>query len=113
MNGPVIKSITCQELHELTRAKPVDLIDIRTPEEFRDRRAVGARSVPLDSPELQAMIHKSGDDSAEPLYIICEMGGRSAWACAAFMAAGHPNVINVEGGTQAWAEAGLPTAGGE
>jgi rhodanese-related sulfurtransferase len=113
MNGPVIKSITCQELHELTRAKPVELIDVRTPEEFQTRRAIGARNVPLDSRELQDMLHAQGSAADEPLYFICEVGGRSAWACAAFMAAGHPNVINIEGGTQAWAEAGLPTAAGE
>jgi rhodanese-related sulfurtransferase len=113
MTSPIIKTIACRELHELSRTQPVDVIDVRTPEEFRDRHAVGARSVPLDSQELQEMIHKPGNDSAGPLYIICEMGGRSAWACASFMAAGHPNVINVEGGTQVWADAGLPTAAGE
>jgi rhodanese-related sulfurtransferase len=113
MSHPTIKTITCQELYQLSRSEPIELIDVRTPEEFRDRRVIGARSVPLDSPELLAMIHKPDDNSAEPLYIICEMGGRSAWACASFMAAGHPNVINVEGGTQAWAEAGFPTAAGE
>jgi rhodanese-related sulfurtransferase len=110
MNGPVIKTITCQELYGLSRAKPVELIDVRTPEEFQARRASGARNVPLDSRELQDMLHAQDSATDEPLYFICEVGGRSAHACAAFMAAGNHNVFNVEGGTHLWVEAGLPTA---
>jgi rhodanese-related sulfurtransferase len=110
VTSPAIKAITCQALYELIRSEPVELIDVRTPEEFRDRRVASARSVPLDSRELLDIMHAPGSATEQPRYFICEMGGRSAWACAAFMAAGHPNVINVDGGTAAWAEAGLPTA---
>jgi rhodanese-related sulfurtransferase len=113
MNDPTIKTITCQKLYELSCAKPVELIDVRTPGEFQARRAIGAHNVPLDSRELQDMLHTPGSAADEPIYFICEVGGRSAWACAAFMAAGLPNVINVEGGTQAWAEAGLPITSDE
>jgi rhodanese-related sulfurtransferase len=113
MNGPTIKTITCQELHQLSRSQPVELIDVRTPEEFRDRRVASARNVPLDCQELQDMLHTPGNVADVPRYFICEVGGRSGWACVAFMAAGHPNVFNVEGGTQAWAEAGLPIVSGE
>jgi hypothetical protein len=112
MNGLAIKTITCQQLHELSRAKQVALIDVRTLEEFQARRATGARNVPLDSPALQELLHGPASAADEPIYFICEVGGRSGWACAAFMAAGHSNVINVEGGTQAWAEAGLPITSG-
>ena len=49
----------------------------------------------------------------EPLYVICKSGGRSAQACAAFAAAGFADqVVNVEGGTLAWAAAGLPVVKG-
>ena len=112
MNGPEVKSITCRELIELIEAGPIKLIDVRTPEEFVQRRAAGAQNVPLDSESLCDLLGEPTFGRAEPVYFICEVGGRSGYACAAFMAAGHPNVINVEGGTQAWVEAGLPLVSG-
>jgi rhodanese-related sulfurtransferase len=110
MNGPEVKTITCGELFELSQSVPITLIDVRTPEEFHERCAAGARNVPLDSQELRDLLNEPTFGKAEPVYFICEVGGRSAFACAAFMAAGRPNVINVEGGTRAWAEVGLPLA---
>jgi rhodanese-related sulfurtransferase len=112
MNEQRIKTITCGELHELSLKQPINLIDVRTPEEFLGVRAVGARSVPLASQELFDML-QAGSVSEQPIHFICEVGGRSGRACAAFMAAGQPNVFNVEGGTQAWIEAGLPTECGD
>jgi rhodanese-related sulfurtransferase len=54
------------------------------------------------------MVSKLPTAATGPIYFICEMGVRSAHACAMMMAAGMPHVVNVEGGTQAWASAGLP-----
>jgi rhodanese-related sulfurtransferase len=113
MSGPAIKTITCRDLHDLSSRQPIELIDVRTPEEFREVRATGARNVPLDSRELLEMSQRTNQTADPTLYFICAVGGRSAQACAAFMAAGHPNVVNVEGGTQAWFEAGLPAVSGE
>ena len=75
MNEPNVKTITCAELHRASLNEPIDLIDVRTPQEFADVRAAGARS---------------------------------EWACRMMHAVGIENVVNVEGGTQAWYLSGLP-----
>lgn len=49
----------------------------------------------------------------EPLYTICRSGSRGRQACERFHAAGFTNVVNVEGGTQAWERAGLPVVQGK
>ena len=49
----------------------------------------------------------------EPLYTICRSGSRGRQACEAFHAAGFTNVVNVEGGTLAWEQAGLPVVRGK
>jgi rhodanese-related sulfurtransferase len=108
MSGLPIKTISCLDLHKIRSQQPVQLIDVRTPEEFQSVRAAGARSVPLDSQELFDLLQEAGGDSDPTLYFICEVGGRSAYACATFMTLGRNNVVNVEGGTRAWIEAGLP-----
>jgi rhodanese-related sulfurtransferase len=87
---------------------PIDLIDVRAPEEFREIRAAGARNVPLDTFDPAAIVRSRVAPPDKPLYFICAVGARSAWACELMTAAGFENVVNVEGGTQAWYEAGLP-----
>jgi rhodanese-related sulfurtransferase len=108
MSQPSIRSITCEALHAISRERPVDLIDVRTPEEFREARAAIARNVPLDQFDAEAVSHNRKAAADEPIYIICQVGGRSAKACAGLAAAGCKNVVNVEGGTAAWVRAGLP-----
>ncbi len=112
MNRLNVNSINCRELRDLIRERPVEIVDVRTPEEFREVRAATARNVPLDTLDPHAVMRARTSPSNEPLYFICHMGGRSAAACAMFMAAGYPNVVNIEGGTDAWLAAGLPTEPG-
>jgi rhodanese-related sulfurtransferase len=108
MSEPTIKTIDCRGLYEASQRGPIDLIDVRTPEEFADAHAVMARNVPLDVLEPRQLAATRTTLPDEPIYFICAVGGRSAWACEAMMAAGYENVVNVEGGTQAWYLAGLP-----
>ena len=108
------KSITCQELNELCReGKTVDLIDVRTPVEFREVHSVYARNIPLDSLNPQAVMSARNGSTDERLYVICRSGNRSSKACEAFVAAGYTNVVNVEGGTSAWDQAGFPVVRGK
>jgi rhodanese-related sulfurtransferase len=108
MNEPIINTIRCDELHRLSLNVPIDLIDVRTVEEFQEIRAVGATNTPLDSLDPAAVAISRKASPADPIYFICAVGGRSAWACELMTAAGYPNVVNVEGGTQAWCLANLP-----
>jgi rhodanese-related sulfurtransferase len=106
------KTVTCRELGELARAETIDLVDVRTPVEFREVHSVHARNVPLDSLNPDKVMNERADSDA-PLYVICHSGNRSGKACEAFVAAGFTNVVNVDGGTSAWDEAGLPVARGK
>jgi rhodanese-related sulfurtransferase len=108
MNDPIVKTITCAELHRASLNGPIDLIDVRTPEEFADVRAAGARNMPLDALNPATIVQQRVSPPDAPLYFICAVGGRSEWACRMMHAAGIENVVNVEGGTQAWYLSGLP-----
>ncbi len=107
-------SIRPQQLHELHRGgKPIELIDVRTPAEYRGMHATIATVAPLDELNPRTFMQTRRLGSDEPLYVICRTGTRSEKACARFLAAGYTNVVNVTGGTLAWAEAGLPVARGK
>lgn len=109
-----MKNITPQRLHELYESgDAVELIDVRTPIEFREVHATYARNVPLDTIDAKQIIEDRNGRSGKPLYVICKGGNRSTKACEQFLACGYDEVVNVEGGTQAWKEAGLPVVQGK
>jgi len=112
MSTPTIPTIDVKRLYELSERGPIDLIDVRTLEEFREIRAVGTRNVPLDALNPHAVAKARTAPGDGPLYFICAVGIRSEWACRMMIAAGYSNVVNVEGGTQAWVTAGLPSQQG-
>jgi rhodanese-related sulfurtransferase len=60
-----------------------------------------------------ALLSARGDRKGEPLYVLCRSGSRGRQACEKLLVAGWPNVVNVEGGTLAWAECGLPVVRGK
>lgn len=111
MNVTIIKP---QELAELCKdGKKIDLIDVRTPVEFREVHVETARNVPLDQLDVAALMQSRNGSANEPLYVICRSGGRGQQACEKFYKAGFSNVINIEGGTLACVEAGLPVVRGK
>ncbi len=99
--------------HRIDAGEKIDLIDVRTPAEFREVHADSARNVPLDSLNPQVVMQGRNGDANQPLYIICRTGSRASTACQAFLAAGYTNIVNVEGGTLAWDEAGLAVVRGK
>lgn len=108
-----LTTVSAKQLADLKGQRNVDLIDVRTPVEFREVRAVFARNVPLDALDPQRVMEERNGTAEDPLYVICRSGARAAQACQRFIDAGYTNVVNVEGGTQAWDESGLPVVRGK
>lgn len=76
----------------------VTIIDVRSPEEYLERRVRGAELMPL--PDLEAGATFAGSGSA---FVICERGPRSERA-AAILAERGLDVTVVSGGTREFAE---------
>lgn len=66
------------------------LIDVRTPEEFREGHIPGSVNVPLD--RLESIPFPVGTT----LYVYCHSGARSAQACGSLNMAGY-NTVNIGG----------------
>jgi rhodanese-related sulfurtransferase len=109
-----VPTILPRELEEMRRRwRPVELIDVRAPVEYREVHAESARLMPLDALVPEAVMEARNGTKDEPLYTICRSGSRGRQACEKFLAAGYTNVVNVEGGTLAWEQAGLPVVRGK
>lgn len=106
-------TITVHELARQHEQGEIELLDVRTSVEFREVRATPAINQPLDKLDPHALIKSRNGSAESPLYLICKGGKRGARACQKLIDAGYSNVVNVEGGTEAWVAAGLPTIRGQ
>ena len=60
------------------------LLDVRTPEEYREGHIPGSRNIPLDQ------LERLKERKHNPLYVYCWSGARSAQACALLRQMGFP-----------------------
>lgn len=99
--------ITVHELKELLKsdsAADTLVLDVRTQAEFQSERIIGVTNIPLD--ELEQ--HVDDLKQYRHLYVHCNSGMRSGQACQKLSQLGLTNIINVDGGMQAWKSAGFP-----
>jgi rhodanese-related sulfurtransferase len=103
--------ITVQEAKEKLDAGTAVMVDVRNPDEYVEVHALGVRLIPVNTVMNEVkQIRSLVGEKAEVLFI-CKSGQRSALAAEYATAAGldDKDLFNVEGGTQAWVAAGLPT----
>ncbi|OHC91380.1 MAG: sulfurtransferase [Sideroxydans sp. RIFOXYD2_FULL_59_7] len=81
------------------------LLDVREPGEYAVVHAVNAKLLPLG--QVGSRLHELAAFKDQPVAVICRSGRRSAQAVAMLQEAGFTQVVNVQGGTSAWVEAGL------
>ena len=79
------------------------VLDVRNPDEYEQAHVPGAVLIPL--PELAARLDEVPD--ADPLYVICALGGRSLVAARA-LTEGGAHALSVAGGTNGWLGRGGP-----
>ncbi len=110
---PDIKTIKPESLAKIHDQQGVELIDVRTPAEFREIHTPIAVNIPLDTLNVEQIQQWQNGDATKPVYVICQSGNRSSRACQKLIEAGITNVVSVEGGTKAWDEQGLPVVRGK
>jgi rhodanese-related sulfurtransferase/glyoxylase-like metal-dependent hydrolase (beta-lactamase superfamily II) len=107
--GPV-KTVMMVKPRELNKqiqqgTAPV-LVDVRLPKEWMGLRIADKMlNMPINALHLEAMRL----DPAMPVMTICNSAYRSSMGASVLLKAGFKDVRNLEGGSQAWIEEGLPT----
>lgn len=105
---------TPTQLHDRLRlGEKLSLLDVRTPAEFEEVHVADVHLVPLDRLEKTPLTNMHGFAKEQPLFIFCRTGGRAKLAAEQLERSGFEHCHVVEGGTQAWAEAGLPVIHGK
>jgi rhodanese-related sulfurtransferase len=65
-----VKTISPQQLADLCKNGHIDLLDVRTPVEYRELHVAAARNVPLDRLDPATVMQARNGSKDEPLYVI-------------------------------------------
>jgi len=104
--GNAVPGISARRLHEMiSGGKKVVLVDVREPFEFEIARIPNSQLIPLGTiPERLAEIPRT-----ETTVVMCKSGVRSARVIEFLRGQGFENLLNLEGGLDAWREDVDPT----
>ena len=93
-----VSPISSTDLHALLGQSPeVQLVDVRTPAEFREKHIRGARLIPVD--ELRKRLGEI--DKTRPVVVYCRVGLRGYLASRILAQNGY-SVRNLSGGIRSW-----------
>ncbi len=103
------ENITVAEAYKLLQDDAL-LIDVREPEELGEESydVRNVKNIPLG--DLGLNLTEIPED--KHVILACQKGGRSQEAFDILKTKGFTNISNMEGGMNAWKEAGLPTKTG-
>ena len=93
------KSVDTQRFASVISNPEVQLVDVRTAEEYAEGHIVGAINIDVQSPDFAEKI--SVLDKNRKVAVYCRSGRRSKMAAEQLTAAGY-KVIDLDGGIQSW-----------
>jgi rhodanese-related sulfurtransferase len=91
---------------KISSLKEVQLVDVRTPEEYREGHIKNSLNINVQGTSFEAEVAKL--DKKRPVMVYCRSGGRSASAQRMLIDMGFAEVINLDGGIRGWQSAGKP-----
>ncbi|HLI52004.1 MAG TPA: rhodanese-like domain-containing protein [Thermomicrobiaceae bacterium] len=100
------EAIGVDELHSRLKTGDLQLVDVRSDDEWKVGHIKGAEHRFAGAFVKDADAYVSGD---EPIALICGSGYRSSVVASLLNSRGRQDVINVIGGMEIWTSAGYPT----
>ncbi len=101
---------TVKELYEkIQGGKDVQVLDVREASEYGGKRITGTILAPLSRFKESSRIFDRNRHS----YIVCQAGKRAEQFAKRLLENGHENISVVEGGLNAWIDAGYPIEEGK
>ncbi|WP_224983777.1 rhodanese-like domain-containing protein [Geomonas agri] len=98
-------NVTSKQAQALLAKTPkMVLLDVRTPDEYRQAHLKGARLIPLG--ELNRRVQEVPRD--RPVLVYCAVGARSSTAASYLASKGFRQIYNMTDGIVGWYNNGLP-----
>lgn len=88
---------------KISSEKNIQLIDVRTPEEYQQGHIKNAKNINIYDPNFEKDIQKL--DKSKPVYIYCRSGNRSRSAAQVLSSNGFKTIYDLQGGITSWQSA--------
>lgn len=95
-----VKLVTADEMQSILELEDVQLVDVRTPQEYDEIRIANAQNIDFSSPTFEDDINKL--DKGKPVILYCKGGNRSAKCAKKLKDAGFEKIYDLEGGISKW-----------
>ncbi|MDE6494669.1 MAG: rhodanese-like domain-containing protein [Duncaniella sp.] len=100
-----VTSVSAAEFEKEIRTDSVQLLDVRTPQEYSEGHIVGAINIDIHSDDFRRIAEKElSKDST--VFVYCRSGRRSLDAADRLTKLGY-KVVNLKGGIIEWKDSGL------
>ncbi|WP_452223617.1 rhodanese-like domain-containing protein [Lacinutrix chionoecetis] len=96
----VITVVSVEEMETLLALENVQLVDVRTPEEYKEGHLASAQNIDFNSPTFEEDIDKL--DKNKPVILYCKSGGRSAKCADRMQEAGFKLIFDLKDGFTKW-----------
>ena len=98
-----VPQLDSSQLHEMLGRKEIQVVDVRSPDEWSRGHLPGAIHIPL-----AALPERVGElDASVPIVLHCKGGGRSSIATSFLQSKGIGGVSNLAGGYEGWVAEGF------
>lgn len=95
-----------EEFAGVVASPGVQIIDVRTPEEFAEGHIAGAVNIPVEYPDFMDQVSQLDPNATYAVY--CRSGNRSQPAVAGMSSVGITGIYELESGTTGWTGEGQP-----
>ncbi len=95
--------ISATELNQLLQKQDIFLVDVHIPQQ----RHINGTDLFIPFNAIKEHTNELPKDKNTPIYLYCEGGPMGNAAARTLYELGYRNLINLEGGTNAWKKAGL------
>ncbi len=106
VQGENVVSVNTDEFEKAITADTVQLLDVRTVEEFAVGRIAYAKNIDVNQPDFMEKAVPALDKTKK-VYVYCHSGRRSLRAANMLAREGF-SVVNLAGGITAWQQEGKP-----
>ncbi|WP_299112033.1 rhodanese-like domain-containing protein [uncultured Winogradskyella sp.] len=100
LDSDEVKLVTAEEMQSILELEDVQLVDVRTPKEYKEIHIANSQNIDFMSPTFDVDITKLNKD--KPVILYCKSGRRSAKCAKRMKEAGFEKIYDLEGGISKW-----------
>lgn len=93
--------LSVDEYKKILEGEEIQLVDVRTPEEYNKGSLPGAKNIDYLNPDLWEQSFEKFDKN-KPIYIFCQSGNRSGKSIKLLEEMGFKEIYDMEGGYNKW-----------